>query len=126
MKRLRAAAVLAATAALSLIAAALPARAQNNAFAASGATVSLAATGSSAVVQVQPATLALSPNMRVYNSGSVAVFLVCGNASTVATAAAGLPVAPGTVEVIGCPQTHIAGITAGTAVTVYLTPGNGL
>jgi len=37
-----------------------------------------------------------------------------------------MPVAPGTVEVIRCGQTYVAGISAGTAATVYLTPGNGL
>jgi hypothetical protein len=37
-----------------------------------------------------------------------------------------MPVAPGTVEIIGCSQQYVAGITAGTAATVYLTPGFGL
>jgi hypothetical protein len=63
--------------------------------------------------------------MRLYNSGTVAVFIVCGDATSVATAAS-LPIAPGTVEVLGCAQQYIAGITAGTAATLYITPGDGL
>jgi hypothetical protein len=56
----------------------------------------------------------------------VAVFLVCGDVTAVATSAAGMPVAPGTVEIMGCNQQYVAGISAGTAATVYLTPGTGL
>jgi hypothetical protein len=53
------------------------------------------------------------------------VFVACGDAAVVATTAS-LPIAPGSVEVLGCPQTYIAGITAGTAATLYVTPGDGL
>jgi hypothetical protein len=95
-----------------------------SAFAPGGATVSLAVTGTTGRVQI--ATSASSQNVRIYNAGTVAVFVVCGDVSSVATVAAGLPIAPGTVEVIGCAQTYVAGISAGTAATVYLTPGNGL
>jgi hypothetical protein len=100
-----------------------PALAQT-AFQAGGATVSLAVTGTTARAQVR--TGPTSPNIRIYNSGTVAVFLVCGDVTAVATSAAGMPVAPGTVEIMGCNQQYVAGISAGTAATVYLTPGTGL
>lgn len=100
------------------------AAAQERAFTSSGATVSLAATGTTARVQLQ--TSVTASNLRVYNSGAVAVFVACGDVTVTATAAASLPVAPGTVEIIGCGQQYVAGISAGTAATVYLTPGNGL
>jgi hypothetical protein len=100
-----------------------PALAQN-AFAPGGPTVSLAITGTTARVQVQ--TAASSPHMRIYNSGSIPAFVVCGDVASVATTAAGMPIAPASVEVIGCTQQYIAGISAGTAATLYITPGDGL
>jgi hypothetical protein len=110
-------------AALCLMALAAPALAQN-AFAPGGPTVSLAVTGITARVQVQ--TAANSPHMRIYNSGTVAAFITCGDVASVATVAAGMPVAPASVEVIGCTQQYVAGISAGTAATIYITPGDGL
>lgn len=101
-----------------------PLLAQDKPFAAGGSTVTLSASGSSAAVQIQPG--ANNPALRVYNSGTVAAFIVCGGASITAAVATGMPIAPGSVEVIGCAQTHVAGITAGTAATVYLTPGSGI
>ena len=95
-----------------------------NAFAPGGPTVSLAVTGTTGRVQVQ--TAANSPHMRLYNSGTVAVFVTCGDVASVATTAAGMPVAPASVEVIGCIQQYVAGISAGTAATLYITPGDGL
>ena len=89
-----------------------------------GNTVSLSVTGTTGRVQVR--TGPTSPNVRVYNAGTVAVFLTCGDVAAVATVAAGMPIAPGTVEVLGCNQQYVAGISAGTAATVYLTPGAGL
>jgi hypothetical protein len=101
-----------------------PAIAQEKPFAAGQATVTLSATGTTSAVQIQ--TGASNPNMRVYNAGTVAVFLNCGGSAVTAAVASAMPIAPGTVEVIGCAQTHVAGITGGTAATVYLTPGSGL
>ena len=101
-----------------------PAAAQEKAFSAGGPTVSLAVTGTTARVQVQTSPPG-SQHMRVYNSGTAAVFLACGDSAVVATLAASMPVAPGTVEIIGCAQTWVAGISGGTA-TVYITPGNGI
>jgi len=101
-----------------------PLLAQEKPFLAGSATVTLSATGSSTAVQIQ--TGASNPNLRVYNSGTVAVFIACGGAAVTAAVASAMPIAPGTVEVLGCAQTHVAGITVGTAATVYLTPGSGL
>jgi hypothetical protein len=95
------------------------------AFMPGGPTVTLSVTGASSRVQVQPAGTG-SPNIRVYNSGTVAVFLSCGDVAVTAAVASALPVAPGSVEIIHCGQTYVAGISAGTAATVYLTPGSGL
>jgi hypothetical protein len=97
--------------------------AAQSAFSPGGPTVSLAVTGTTGRVQVQSSA---GNNVRVYNSGTVAVFVACGDVTIVATTAAGMPVAPGTVEIIGCSQQYVAGISAGTAATVYLTPGTGL
>ena len=102
----------------------LPAVAQT-AFQPGGNTVTLAVTGTTARVQVQPAGTG-SPNIRVYNSGTVAVFLSCGDVAVTAATATGMPVAPGSVEIVHCGQTYVAGISAGTAATVYLTPGSGI
>jgi hypothetical protein len=107
-----------------MCACASPSLAASDAFAVGGATVSLAVTGTTGRVQVQPS--AANPNLRIYNAGTVAVFLACGDVTIVATLAGSMPVAPGTVEVIECPQPYVAGISGGTAATVYLTPGNGL
>jgi hypothetical protein len=111
-------------AALCLMAAVPAPASSQNAFAPGGPTVSLAITGTTARVQVQ--TAASSPHMRIYNSGTVAVFVVCGDVASVATTAAGMPIAPASVEVIGCTQQYVAGISAGTAATIYITPGDGL
>jgi hypothetical protein len=102
----------------------LPVGAQT-AFQPGGNTVTLSVTGASARVQVQPAGTG-SPNIRVYNSGTVAVFLACGDVAVTAAVASAMPVAPGSVEIIHCGQTYVAGISAGTAATVYLTPGSGI
>ena len=92
-------------------------------FSAGGNTVSLSATGTSSRVQVR--TGPTSRAVRVYNAGTVAIFVVCGDVAAVATTAS-LPLAPGSIEVLGCGQQYVAGITAGTAATLYITPGDGL
>ena len=58
------------------------------------ATVSLSATASSSRVQIQTAEGGTQA-VRLYNAGSVPVFVACGTVVVVATVAAGLPVAPG-------------------------------
>jgi hypothetical protein len=112
--------------AAALLLMAAPAGAQQAAFRTDGAaTVSLAATTTTGRVQIQ-AAVSGTQNARLYNSGTVAVFVNCGDVTVVATTAAGLPIAPGTVEVLGCNQTHIAGITSTGTATLYVTPGTGL
>lgn len=95
------------------------------AFQPGGNTVTLSVTGTTARVQVQPQGTG-SPNVRVYNSGTVPVFINCGDAAVTANFVVNMPVAPGSVEIIHCGQTYVAGISAGTAATVYLTPGSGI
>jgi hypothetical protein len=87
-------------------------------------TVTLAVTATTARVQVQPS--GNNKSIRVFNSGTVPVFIACGDSAITATTAAGMPIAPGTVEIIGCTVTHIAGIAASGTASVYLTPGNGM
>lgn len=89
------------------------------------ATVTLAATATTGRAQIQTAAGGTQA-VRVYNAGTGAVFVACGDVTVVATTAAGLPIAPGSVEVLGCNQTHIAGITSTGTATVYLTAGTGL
>ena len=108
-----------------LVLLAMPAAAQQ-AFRTDGAaTVTLSATGTTSRVQLQTAVPG-APNVRLYNAGSVPVFVNCGDVTVVATTATGLPIAPGSVEVLGCQSTHISGITASGTATLYATPGPGL
>lgn len=95
------------------------------AFQPGGNTVTLSVTGATSRVQIQ-ASGAGNQNVRIYNSGTVAVFLSCGDVAVTAATATSMPVAPGTVEVIRCGQQYVAGISAGTAATVYLTAGSGI
>jgi hypothetical protein len=115
--------VLLAFCALFVVLAAAPARAQSP-FQASGNTVSLAVTGITGRVAV--AVDAYNSAIRVYNAGTVPVFIACGDVTVTAVLATSVPVAPGSVEVLGCGKGYIAGISAGTAATLYLTPGAGI
>lgn len=94
------------------------------AFIASGNTVSLAVTGTTGRVAVP--TDAYNNAIRLYNAGTVAVFINCGDVTVTAAAATSIPIAPGMVEVLGCGKGYIAGISGGTAATLYLTPGAGI
>lgn len=72
--------------------------------------------------------------VRVYNAGSVVVFIRQGSDTSVAaTTTADTPVAPGSVEVFtfNIPSATndglwVAGITASGAATLYLTVGTGI
>jgi hypothetical protein len=114
-----------AIAATLLLLLAVPAGAQQVFRTDGAATVTLAATATTGRVQIQTA-VGGTQNVRLYNAGTVAVFVECGTVAVVATVAASLPVAPGAVEVIGCNQTYFAGITASGTATLYITPGTGL
>jgi hypothetical protein len=108
---------------LGLLLAATSAFAQSP-FQASGNTVTLSVTGATARVAV--ATDGYNTAIRVFNSGAVPVFLACGDVTVVAATTTSMPIAAGTVEILGCGKGYIAGISAGTAATVYLTPGAGI
>jgi hypothetical protein len=96
----------------------------DSAFGPGGNTVTLAVTGTTGRVQYQATPT--HPNVRVYNAGTVAAFIACGDVSVVATTGSGMPVAPGTVEVVGCVGTYVAAITASGTASIYLTPGTGI
>jgi len=70
--------------------------------------------------------------IRVYNAGTVPVFIRKGTNGVAATATvADFPVAPGESRVLrvmnnpGAPVTSLAAITAATAATLYVTAGMG-
>ena len=95
------------------------------AFTVCGATVNLAATGSSSNVQVR--TAPTSRHIRIWNSGTVAVFVEFGADNTVAaTTAASMPIAPGNTEVLSCAYEYVAAITGSGTATIYITPGEGI
>jgi len=90
-----------------------------------GNTVSLAVTGTTGRVQFQ--TTPQHPSLRIYNAGTVAAFINCGDVTVTATTGSGMPVAPGSVEVMSCgSQLYVAAITASGTATIYLTPGTGI
>jgi hypothetical protein len=108
--------------AVALALAATPVRADEKAFQIGGPTISIAATATTARGQFQ--TSASSPNARIFNSGTVPVFVACGDVGITTAVTTGMPInGPGTV-IINCPQQYIAAITSTTA-TVYVTPGTG-
>lgn len=87
-----------------------------------GATATLSASGVSASVSVA----ANSSALEIQNAGSVAVFVRVGTATQTAVAT-DYPVLPGQSKIISKPvgADTLAGITAGVAVTVYVTSGEG-
>ena len=107
---------------------------QVNTFFPLGATVNLEADTSSDSV----ALTAYDPSLgtvRIYNSGTVDVFVAFGTSGVTAALASGMPVKAGNTEVFGLgstllradttPPTHVAMITASDTATVYLTSGVG-
>lgn len=92
-------------------------------FSPSPTTATLSATTASSNV----ALTGVGSSIRVYNAGSVAVFIAWGSSATVAATTGGYPIAPGEIEIISLPgeTRYVAGITASGTATVYLTPGEG-
>ena len=87
-----------------------------------GPTVSLACTNSTGSVSLGTQAEAV----RIYNSGSVPVFIKFGTDSATATTS-GIPIAPGTVEVFEARRAnYVAGITASGTATLYFTIGEGM
>lgn len=93
------------------------------------ATVNLAVTSSTGRVQVFTTTPSIvsEPVIRLYNAGTVAVFVNFGDSSVTAALATGIPIAPGSVETfrVDSTQVYVAGITASGTATLYATPGYG-
>lgn len=89
-------------------------------------TTALAATNATGNAAINvPASSAGSLTVRVYNSGTVTIFIAFGGSTVVATTAK-MPIPAGNTEVfsIGA-ATYIAGITASGSGTLYVTPGRG-
>jgi len=89
-------------------------------------TVNITATTSSNRVALNLPTAPVNPDVRIYNAGTVPVFIVFGD-STVTATTARMPIPPGAVEVftMGAQATHMAGITASGSAVVYATTGRG-
>jgi len=82
---------------------------------------SISATGTSASATIRFD----APQVRLYNSGTVAVFVRWGNGSQTAVAT-DMAIAPGAIEVFGKQGADtLAAITGGTAATLYITSGTG-
>ena len=95
-------------------------------FRALGDTVNFAATTSSTSVALG----VLAPEYRVYNAGTVPVFVTFGSSTVTAVTTGSMPIAGGGSVVIRPPAPtstyiHIAGITGSSSGMVYATPGEG-
>lgn len=62
------------------------------------------------------------------DAGDAVVYLQFGDATVTASTSTSMAVGPGMAEVISVPlgATYVAGITAATTATVYITPGEGV
>jgi hypothetical protein len=97
-----------------------------------GATVALACSTSSSNVQAQAGSPgAFSRHYRIYNSGSVPVFIEFGASNAVAAVAptpgtpGGMAIGPGQAQVFAAVLDWVAGVTASGTATLYITPGEG-
>ena len=65
--------------------------------------------------------------VRVYNSGTVPVFIEFGTDAVIATNPSSVPIAPGTVEVfkVDSVDTHVAAVAASGTAIIYFTTGRG-
>jgi hypothetical protein len=95
-------------------------------FTPTGTTKNLAVTASTGRVAL-PVFANQSRSVRVFNSGSVVVFIEFGTVATDAAVATSMPIGPGATEwfEIGGAVTYVAGITASGTATVYFTEGMG-
>ena len=95
-------------------------------------TVNLSASNVSSRVEFLPtATINATDNLltvRVYNSGTVVVFINFGGSSVTATTTTSMPMPPGWSEPfrVHPSETYCAGITASGTSTVYFTVGEGM
>jgi len=88
--------------------------------------VSVSGTTARGALNMPPSTPAGNVSVRIFNSVSVTVFVKFGDV-TVTAATTDMPIPAGGVETfqISSQVTHVAGITAGTSGTLYVTPGLG-
>lgn len=89
-----------------------------------GATVNIAATTTSARVQIAP--IATPGEYRIRNGGSVDVFFREGDSSVTATTTTDMSLSAGAIEILTFGSTHLAAITASGTATLYITPGDGI
>lgn len=87
------------------------------------ATVNLAVTTTTGRVQVLAS--ARRRNFRIFNAGSVTVFVELGGSTVAAVATTAIPVAGGASLVLNNSgsNTYVAAITASSTATLYVTPG---
>lgn len=90
------------------------------------ATTSISAEATSANAKVRTNS---DPNqaVRVMNAGTSFVFVKRGNLSVTASVSTAMPIPPSQpaeVVPLGPDDTHIAAVTAGASLTLYLTPGS--
>lgn len=96
------------------------------AFSPMGSTVNLAATTTTGNVALSGFG-AGGGNVRLYNSGTVTVFVAFGGSAVAATTTASMPLPAGAVEVFAVGEVlYLAGITASGTATVYATIGQGV
>lgn len=101
---------------------------KNAAFMATEKTQTIAATSTSANVQIQTGSV-VAEHVRVFNyPGSDVVWINFGNANTVTASSTcptnSIPLMPGTTMILTAPFSWAAAVTPTTA-TVYFTPGDG-
>lgn len=87
-------------------------------------TVTLNVSSTTSSIAAQPARE--RRHARLYNGGTVTVFIEIGDSSVVASTATGMPLPAGAVEIIGIGETNIAAVTASGSSVLYITPGQGV
>jgi hypothetical protein len=91
-----------------------------------GDTVNLAVSTSTGNVQIISDTIPIFHSVRIYNSGSVTVFVSFGDTNSItALTTTGMPIPAGNTEVFGISEGYIAAISASGSGTIYITPGDG-
>lgn len=97
-------------------------------FAGSTVTVTCSTTSNRTAKAALPAGSTGPHEIRLYNEGTVTVFVEFGDSTVVATLANSMPIAPGTAECfqLQVSQTHVAGIVASGTANLYATTGLGV
>lgn len=91
------------------------------------ATVNIAVSAASQRVAVSARS---GGSVRVMNNGTATVWIDFGSVSVTAALATSMPIGPGVIEVLQCPDVgtaiNVAVIAAGATGTIYFTPGEGI